>query len=251
MSKKSEKIKNGDVFSVNRGGSVTVVEYRNCAEVIIKNNDDHGHVESVSAYNLRKGIIKNPYYPSVAGVGYMGVGIYSSRKDGKTTKAYTTWTRMLDRCYNPKRQIHAPTYIGCTVDTRWHNFQTFAEWFYNQYRGERYDIDKDIINKGNKIYSPESVVFVPHDINSMMTTSTTARGALPVGVTRHQDGYRSAIKINNRMQHIGCHRTPEEAFYAYKEFKENYIKERANFYHDVIDPRAYDALMAYTVDITD
>ena len=45
--------------------------------------------------------------------------------------------------------------------------------------------------------------------------------------------------------------TPEEAFLAYKKDKEAYIKDVANKWKDKIDPRAYEALMNYEVEITD
>ena len=42
-----------------------------------------------------------------------------------------------------------------------------------------------------------------------------------------------------------------EAFNAYKKAKENYLKELANKWKGKIDPRAYEALMNYEVEITD
>ena len=51
--------------------------------------------------------------------------------------------------------------------------------------------------------------------------------------------------------YLGVFETEMEAFYAYKEAKEAYIKELANKWKDQIDPRAYDALMDYQIEITD
>lgn len=45
--------------------------------------------------------------------------------------------------------------------------------------------------------------------------------------------------------------TPEEAFAVYKREKEKYIKEVANKWKDQIDPRVYESLMNWTIEITD
>ena len=50
---------------------------------------------------------------------------------------------------------------------------------------------------------------------------------------------------------LGVYNTPGEAFLAYKQAKEAYIKEVANKWKDQIDPRAYNALINYQVEITD
>ena len=61
--------------------------------------------------------------------------------------------------------------------------------------------------------------------------------------------------LNNngkRIRHkIGRFDTPEEAFYAYKQFKENYIKEVADEYKDSIPQKLYEAMYRYEVEIDD
>ena len=97
------------------------------------------------------------------GVGVTGQGEYSHlvRKiNGKHTKVYSVWHDMLGRCYNKKYQEKKPTYIGCTVCEEWHNFQNFAKWYeenYYEVNNEEMALDKDILIKGNKIYSPQTL----------------------------------------------------------------------------------------------
>ena len=79
---------------------------------------------------------------------------------------------MLGRCYNEYNLKRRPTYKGCEVCDEWLNFQNFAEWFDNNYYtidNEAVCLDKDILIKGNKTYSPEACVFVPITINSLFT----------------------------------------------------------------------------------
>lgn len=56
---------------------------------------------------------------------------------------------------------------------------------------------------------------------------------------------------NGEVIHLGYFDTPEEAFYAYKPVKEAYIKALAEKWKDQIDTRAYEALMNWTIEITD
>ena len=58
-------------------------------------------------------------------------------------------------------------------------------------------------------------------------------------------------KSKGGREHLGYFKTEIEAFKAYKKAKESFIKEQANEWKDKIDPRAYNALMKYTVEITD
>lgn len=96
---------------------------------------------------------------------------------------------MMRRCYDPKYHEKEPTYKGCEVCKEWLNFQMFAEWYYkNHYEieGQRICLDKDILLKGNKIYSADTCIFVPHRINSLFVKSYKLRGELPIGVSYHK-----------------------------------------------------------------
>ena len=45
--------------------------------------------------------------------------------------------------------------------------------------------------------------------------------------------------------------TPQEAFQAYKKFKENYIKQVADEYKEYIPQKLYEAMYNYEVEIGD
>lgn len=242
---KNKQIDPGDVFPINSGGAVTVVEYRGAFEVIIKHNDPNGHIAIVRADQLRNGKVKNPYHRSVYGVGFIGVGEHVAKRNSKLTAVYKTWSAMLQRCYDTKLHARFPTYIGCTVHPNWHNFQVFAEWFERQYWATCWQLDKDLIVEGNKVYSDATCVFVPSQLNSLLVDSGASRGDLPQGVARSGKGYKAQLRIDGKHHYLGTHATPEEAFEVYKLAKEANVKRMAEQYKCLIDPRVYDSLMRY------
>lgn len=183
-----------------------------------------------------------------------GVGIVDTEHVVKRLKSYNAWTSMLSRCYSKKYQGKEPAYNGCSVCDEWLLFSNFKKWFDNNYI-EGYALDKDIIVKGNKVYSPETCCFVPNKINLLLTSRRNHRGRCPVGVAYRTKlrKYYAQINKNGKREHIGYYDTIEEAFLAYKREKEEYIKEVAQSYFDKgeITERVYDALMNYKVEITD
>ena len=168
-----------------------------------------------------------------------------------TSTCYKVWSAMMDRCYNPKTQELHPTYKGCIVCKEWHTFSNFKEWFDEHYI-EGWQIDKDILVKGNKIYSPETCCFVPREINSFTTNKKARRGDYPVGVSRkpYSKKYTSTLKCLAN-SHLGTFNTIQEAFQAYKKAKECKAKKLAYKWKDKLEPIVYEALCNYKVEITD
>jgi len=242
-----KKIEAGDVFPISSGGSVTVVKYRGCYEVVIKHNDDHGHVAIVEAGNLRAGRVKNPYHPSVLGVGYVGVGDHVVTIDGKITRAYHAWNHMMERCYSAEYQEKNPTYIGCTVHSNWRNYQVFAGWFESQRYYDGFELDKDLITEGNKVYSADTCALVPKQLNGLLNDRGNARGDLPQGVGEQGEKYQALLSVDGERHYLGTYPTPEEAFIHYKLAKEDNIKRMAEKFRFLIEHRVYVALLRYEV----
>ena len=136
-----------------------------------------------------------------------------------------------------------------------HKYSHFKEWCNKQvgFDQDGWQLDKDILVKGNKVYSPNTCVFVPKEINCLIIHRKSVRGEYPIGVTFDPKigKFRSQMNRGGKKTHMGLFSYPEEAFYAYKEAKEDYIKEVANKWKDQIDHRVYKALMNYQVEITD
>ena len=165
-------IKVGDTDKSNNFGDYTVIEYIKSTDITIMFNNT-GHVIKTKSPRIRTGNIKDVMMPCIYGVGFFGAGSYRASqpktKDGgkrKNTKHYNAWKAMLMRCYCPAYQEWKPTYKGCSVCDEWFNFQNFAKWFDDNY-SEGLQVDKDIKINGNKIYSPETCIFVSASDNSL------------------------------------------------------------------------------------
>jgi hypothetical protein len=168
---KENKTKYNDtIYITNEGYEIKILNYNGANNVEIQFNN--GHTLKSKLERIKIGNIRNPYHKSVYGVGYLGVGKFKAHIGVKSTKMYKVWSGMLERCYSEKYHIKKPTYKDCSVDERWHNFQVFAEWHKKNYK-EGFELDKDILVKGNKIYSPETCCFVPQKINEVFKTSSS------------------------------------------------------------------------------
>lgn len=244
-----KKNRTGEKYMNNQGYEVEIIDYIYNTNCTIRFNDFRLTVlKNVSFNSISRGGVRNPYHPTVHGVGYLGLGEFSPWTDGKENRSYGCWKEMLDRGYSQKTKLKEVTYKDVTVDERWHNFQVFAKWFEENYV-EGFHLDKDILVKGNKIYSPETCAFVPQEINSLFTVRQNHRGALPLGVIKSGNNFRARIGKNRK--HIGNFKTPEEAFQAFKVEKELEIKRVADKWKHLIDPRVYKAMYEYQVEITD
>lgn len=186
----------------------------------------------------------------------MGVGINDWEYaifDGKNpTKAYQTWVAMLTRCYSERYHKVCPTYIGCSICDEWLRFSNFKMWFDENYV-EGYALDKDILVKGNKVYSPDTCCFVPNEINALLIKHEGKRGSFPIGVTRKGNKFCARLNVCSVSKWLGVFRSAEEAFAVYKNEKEKYLKEIAKTYFESnkISEKVYNALINYKVKITD
>jgi hypothetical protein len=186
-----------------------------------------------------------------------GVGIndgkYPATVKGKIVNEYNLWKNLLGRCYSPKVQKKHPTYIGCSVSENFKNYSYFYEWCQNQTGFDQGDfhLDKDFLIKGNKLYSEDTCLFLPRGLNNLLLSSKAVRGDLPVGVSARKNKFQARCCTDKPSRNMGLFNTPELAFQAYKQAKEDFIKLQAEKWKALIDPRAFAALMAYTVSITD
>lgn len=177
----------------------------------------------------------------------------SDKKEAWWKACYSHWIGMLARCKSENSLKRHPTYSGCSVCDEWCYLSKFKEWFLKHYK-EGWHLDKDILVKGNKVYSPDTCCFVPHELNNLVLTRARRRGKYPIGVCYIKWGnrYGAFISSHGKARKIsGYFKTPEEAFYAYKEAKEAWIKEIADKWKEQIEPRVYEAMYNWKVEITD
>ena len=245
----------GEINYNTKGSRMKIIECINARNIVVI--FDNGYKTKTEYSQFKKGQIKNPYDKTIYNVGYIGEGYY---KLITHKNIYKHWSSMIRRCYADNKNKFNPTYKDCSVCEEWHNFQNFGKWFDENYytiENETMALDKDILVKGNKTYSPETCVVVPQRINSLFLKRNNSRGKYPIGTTynKRDKKYESCCHMykNNRYTRhaIGNFDTPTEAFTAYKTFKEQYIKQVANEYKDKIPKKLYDAMYRYEVEITD
>lgn len=186
---------------------------------------------------------------------------FSTKNDPIIKSAYRHWCNMLQRCYDDKHREKYIAYSDCSVCDEWLLFSNFLKWFLETENSTiyRYNLDKDILVKNNRVYSPQTCCFVPNEINVLFTKRRLHRGRFPIGVRKatKSKNFEASISLQTtegkKNKYLGTFATPEEAFYAYKEAKETYIKEVATKYYNdgKIAKNVYEALMNYKVEITD
>lgn len=233
----------------NYGSLMEVVEYKNSQNIMIKFIDYDFLVHAQWA-DFLIGNIRNPYDKTTFGIGYIGEGKYLASRNNKGTPEYNTWKSMMSRCYNKNFKQRNTAYKYCSVAEEWHNFQNFSSWYDENYyiiENEKMNLDKDILVKGNKIYSPDNCIFVPSRINSLFAKRNASRGKYPIGVSLKNEKYTANCDGKN----LGIFNTPDEAFLAYKTNKEKLIKQISEEYKSKIPENLYLALQNYSVEIKD
>ena len=179
---------------------------------------------------------------------------YNSKSKGYTTKTpcHRAWYNMLKRSYREAYHSEEPAYSKCSVCEEWLDYQNFAEWYQeNIYtvKGECVCIDKDLLIKGNKIYSPTTCVFLPETLNKLLIGTSVSKGEYPVGVSyhKHNNKFVSYISTPTGRRFLGYFDTPDKAATVYKTEKESLIRSMADKYKEVLPPLVYNQLMEYKI----
>ena len=242
----------GKVCKSKSSGDFKIVKYNDKTNVEIQFLKT-GFKTVAELGHIRNGNVKDRYLPSVYGVGIIGTK-YPITINGVLTKEYGLWQSMLKRCYSDTSKKRQPTYEGCKVSENFKSYEYFYEWCNKQigFGVDGFELDKDLLVKGNKVYSEYSCVFIHKDINSLLTKTTASRGEYLIGVcwNKRDKAFKAQVS-KGKQEHLGYFKTEIEAFNAYKKAKEAFIKEQANKWKGQIDERAYEALMNYEVNIDD
>ena len=269
MSKKIDRL--GETSLSNEGCVMQIIEYNNRFDITVEFQDEHKYRVHTRYANFKNGKCKNPFYPSVYGHGYLGIdkngNVPKTKefKDGKSVRTweYNKWQNMLQRCFDNKYKEKEPTYKDATCCERWLCFASFLEDFeilkqeYNWSEDIKLNLDKDILNKNNKIYSLENCVLVPDWINLLFIKRDAKRGEYPIGVSYHKQNkkYQAQCSVNGKQTRLGLYSTIKEAFNAYKQAKEQEIKRVANECvskgYITQESRLYNAMMGYQIKIDD
>lgn len=166
------------------------------------------------------------------------------RENGKRIicPIYRIWQNMLGRCYDEDQHKRLPSYKDCTVIEDWVYLSKFESWLKTQdWEGKQ--LDKDILFLGNKVYSPETCVFVDAKLNTFLVDRASARGLYPIGVEwqKHRGKFRARCSnpFIAKIEHLGYFEDPQEAHLVWKKRKH----ELALIYAEQqTDPRVAEAL---------
>lgn len=238
--------------NINRCGStMEIVGYKNKGNILVKINDPEVTVQT-TYHSFKNGTIKHPYVRSIYGIGFLGEGKHKYGEGSEMSHKYKTWHGMMRRCYDGKFKGRKTTYKDCSVAEEWHNYQNFGNWYdenFYEVEGELMSLDKDILVNGNKIYSPETCVFVPQKINSAFVKHHSSKAEiLPCVYYYKSDKETSRYTARTRTVHIGNFDTPERAFEAYKRYKKIIIRDVANEYRGKIPNNLYETMINYKVE---
>lgn len=246
----------------NQGYLMKVKSYNKYDDVEVEFAEPYSCVLRTKLGHFFNGDIVNPYAPTICGIGIVG-NKYSTVLENNNKihcEEYQMWSNMIKRCYDQKRIHKNPTYHDVVVDPVWFYYENFYEWIHKQENFEivrhlDYGIDKDILVKGNKKYSPDRCTLVPTRVNNLLLKSNTIRGDCLIGVHYHKRNRKYVAQCGgkNNGVYLGSFDTEIDAFNAYKKYKENMIKTVAEeeYQKGTITEQCYQALMNYEVEITD
>ena len=259
---KLKKQREGEIWTNNDGYKMKIINYDTYKRVTVEFLDDRHYKTTTSYGDIIRGNVKNLEAPTVYGVGIIG-NKYPSRDGNKMKKEYTLWINMLKRCYDTIDDVRNRNYFKCNVCDEWKYYPNFYEWVHNQENFEKwlngdFAIDKDIIKKHNKIYSPDTCCLVPRNINILFVKNEANRGDTPIGVTYHKRDHVYEAHCGNPYEYkksvyLGRSSSPTEAFNIYKKYKELLIKKIAKEEYNKgnIIQKCYEAMINYKVEITD
>lgn len=201
----------GVIHKTNNYGDLIIIEYHSAIAVDVRFTET-GYETSSSSRHIRGGNVKDKMRPSVFGVGYLGGDYYKVSNGGSSnhTNEYRCWLRVLERCYSDTLHAKHPTYIDCEICEEWQNFQVFAEWHEENKPkdGKYYELDKDIKIDGNRIYSPETCMFVSK-LDNVLKMCETRIKSLPVNYLMSPRGKVFEVKnqkkfaLENRLNQSG------------------------------------------------
>ena len=235
---KKYNIKIGDIFTTKYSGDCRVIAYYAWNNITVEFIKTKFKINTTS-YRLSIGMVKDPFYPRVFGIGYIGEGEYSQTNNRKLSNL---WTNMLSRCYSGRDSA----YLNIKVCKKWHNFQNFCEDITKMpnWNEKGFDLDKDWRIIGSKIYSPKSCSFVPKYINYFMKTYyNNYYETLPLGVSKRHGKYIAQIQFKGTHKFLGYFTSAEQAGKMYNKHKTKFAKQLANKYKKVLHKDVYKNLM--------
>ena len=221
-----------------RGEEFIIIEVLEDRKRKIKFLDENMAIITVGIYNIQKLQVKNPMAPNVLEVAYFGVGKYSYKNN---SVIYITWRNMLRRLYEEKELLKRPNYRNVSVCNEWLNFQNFAKWYEGNFpkhiESVKFQLDKDLLQQGveNKVYSPNTCVFLPSRMNSFLASTKSYNKTGYVGAYLNKGIPASKILdfSSGKPVFLGNFSTLEEASQAYKTARAINVEKAKQYLRDL------------------
>lgn len=238
---KLSKTKIGEISYTVYNTPMKIIEYKNNTNVIIEFQDKYKIKKRCTYQRFKEGRVHNPYDKSLYGIGFIG------EINEKDAISYEYWHSMLNRCYGKRSYYNS--YKEITVCDEWLCYANFKKWFdknYYKVKNERMEIDKDIILKNNKIYSPNTCIFVPQKINNLFI-SINKKKAIYKNKSNTYYYYKRDRKRQKNIL-VNNFKTYEEAYKDYKKQKEINIKKTINEYKNLLPLNIFNILNNYIIE---
>lgn len=237
----------GRVYNTNISGECFVVDCKSSTDITVMFYD--GYYKKVSKGNLDKGKVKNPFY-----VGNLtkGVGVFDVEglvRNNETIKIRTLWNNMIQRCYYDKFQKRQKTYIAVSVSDEWLVYSKFESDILSMLNVDKFlnndwELDKDLLVVGNRVYSKETCCFIPKSLNSNFSSfseifkSEKGVSLLPYGTYR-------VVLGGSQKNHVGCFKTKEEAVSVYRKKKCERLLSALEGYREYLDDRVFESFFNF------
>lgn len=144
---------------------------------------------------------------------------------------YARWRSMFNRCKGKPRPTRA--YDNCEIDEKFKYLSDFIAWSktegFSPENSKLAHLDKDIKIRGNKLYSPDTCVFVPRTINSIIVDLGKQNEDYPAGVIKRKSNWTGkpfltgCLMNKGKMQYLGVRETPEECHALWQSAKAEII----------------------------
>ena len=226
-----------------------IIKYDGTCNVYVEFQDKYKSIVHCKYQNFKNGYVKNPFDKNVLGIGC--IGNTTTRENNKEKKSYRMWLEMMTRCYG-NRKVTTNSYNDVIICDEWHIFENFENWFLENYYNineERMTVDKDILIKGNRIYSPTNCLIVTQYINSLFASVNFNKIRCGTCFIKNYNMYKASCKrIDSKNSFIGYYENIEDAHNAYIITKREVIRQIADKYkqeYKQFPNKVYQAMINY------
>ena len=211
----------GNRFTNRYGTEYEIIEYINPDRRLIKFLDNYGFIKEVNIMSIKGCKVKNPYDKRIFGVGMLGE-ISTMESLHIKSHSYNVWREVIRRVYNEKERFKFKSYGSCHVCEEWLIYANFKLWYDTTYpihiKDIKFNLDKDLLQQNieNKVYSPETCIWLPEKINKYLVNFTKENTGSSFDKDRNKWQSSGTDFYTNKTIHYGRYNTKEEATYRYK-----------------------------------